>query len=626
MLQKLNERIQGVVAWVVVILIAATFALFGVDYYMQSRQSADVEVEVNGQAISKQAFDLNYRRARQQLDPAQLTSAAEKQLKKQVLDEMIVNNLSVQSARLYGFDVTLSQANSAILSIPQFQEDGHFSTGRYQQALSGALFTPESFQKEVRQGMLLNQQRFAFIGTAFALPSEIQQFVKLYLQTRDYSYLLIPAAPFVKKIQVSPESVRQYYEQHPQQFRSPEQLRVAYVRLSMQDMKAKVHVSDDQIEAYYNENRDNYLTPAQWRVAHVLFAVPADASAAEEQQAKEKAEQAYASLLTNPAVFEQQVNELSDDKTSISNKGVLPWITAGQTEYDKVFVTLTKPGQISAPVRSSHGYEIFKLLAYQPASMKSFSEVKPDIQEQLTAELVQADYAKALEQLSDLSYQSPDSLKPVASALGLTIETTEPFSHKGGRSSVANNKQVVNAAFSHDVLELGNNSEPIQLDNDSIIVLRVAEHIPARVKQFAEVKSEIAEQLARKNAAMQAKVLGESILAASANEVQQNQLVTDNQLQWRTIAASPRDVAKTLEGVNAIAFQLARVGEQKGVLLASGDYVVVRLKKINDGQMSNMDNEQVASITQQIEANFGVMDYDLYVRNLLTKAAITHSS
>ena len=42
------------------------------------------------------------------------------------------------------------------------------------------------------------------------------------------------------------------------------------------------------------------------------------------------------------------------------------------------------------------------------------------------------------------------------------------------------NKQVINSAFSHDVLELGNNSEPVQLDNDSVVVLRVNKHIPAK--------------------------------------------------------------------------------------------------------------------------------------------------
>ena len=118
---------------------------------------------------------------RQAQDPAKVTAASDAQLKQQVLEQLIVNEISVEAAKEQGFQVTPAQANAAILSIPQFQEDGQFSPNRYQQAISGALFTPDSFNKQVQQGMLLNQQRFAIIGTSFTLPSEVDRFVKLYL-------------------------------------------------------------------------------------------------------------------------------------------------------------------------------------------------------------------------------------------------------------------------------------------------------------------------------------------------------------------------------------------------------------------------------------------------------------
>ena len=163
-MQKLNERIQGVIAWIVIILIAITFTLFGVDYYMQSHQASDTEVSVNGQPISKHAIEVSYRRARQQRDPSQITAASELALKKQVLADMIRNKAVLEAAKAAGFGVSSEQANAAILSIPQFQQDGHFSQERYRQALNVAMFTAQTFQDEVRQGMLLNQQRFAFIG------------------------------------------------------------------------------------------------------------------------------------------------------------------------------------------------------------------------------------------------------------------------------------------------------------------------------------------------------------------------------------------------------------------------------------------------------------------------------
>ena len=624
MLQKLNERIQGVVAWVVIVLIASTFTLFGVDYYMQSHHSSDAEVVVNDEPISKQAFEINFRRSRQQKDPSQLTTAAsENALKKKVLDDMVVNLVTVQAAKSGGFAVSAEQANSAIVSIPQFQQDGHFSAERYQQALGGAMFTPESFQNEVRQGMLLNQQRFAFIGSAYALPSEIQRFVKLYMQTRDYDYLQISTGLFLDKNQITDEQINSYYKKNKQEFIAPEKVSIDFVRLSMQQVREAMKVSDEDIQHYYDENQSNFLTPAQWKVSHILFALPAEADADVQKEIKQNAEEAYQALVNNPTQFSQWVKTMSSDKLSTANDGVLPWISAGQTEFDKALSTLTHPGQISAPLKTKHGYEVFKLIAYKPAKLKLLAEVKPQITEQLKLELAQAKYAQILEQLTDLSYQTPDSLAPVASDLKLPVEQTGFFSREGGNTEITKNKQIINTAFSHDIMDLGNNSEPVQLDNDSVIVLRVKKHMPAETKALADVKDSIVDKLSLQQAEIKAKELGTSMLSLKDKDSEAQKAIIDSkQLVWHEITEASRDSDKTDAMINDLAFSLSRPDSRDGRKLMNGDFVIVRLKKINDGNYENLDKEQQASLTQQIETSYGLMDYDLYVNNLVSKAKI----
>lgn len=511
MLQKLNERIQGLVAWIIISLVALTFMLFGVDYYMQSRHESTAQVDVNGEPITKNAFELSYRRMRQSRDASQMTVASENQLKQQLLQEMIMNTLSVQSARSNGFEVSSTLANAAIVSIPQFQEDGHFSNDRYTQALNNAFFTPESFQEEVRQGMLLNQQRFALIGTSFALPEDVQQFVQLYMQTRDYDYLQIPAAQFLKNATISEQDINTYYQQHRTEFVAPEQISIEYVRLSIQDIKKTINISDTSVKQYYDENKTTFLKP--------------------------------------------------------------------------------------------------------------FKEVKAAIREQLLAENAQAKYADKLEQLSDLSYQTPDSLTSVAESLTLPLEQSSLFTREGGNDTLLKNKQVLHTAFGHDVLELGNNSDPIQLDNDTVVVLRVAKHIPAAEKPLSDVRKLIVDALAKKNAEAEAIRLGGEILKAN-NTPQQEKLINENKLKWQDIkhAAREKDVAPNL--INELAFSLARVGETAGRSLDNGNYVIVSLKAITEGDIALLDTEQVHSITQQIEANYGVMDYELYSSGLMSKATI----
>lgn len=624
MLQKLNERIQGLVAWIIVILVTITFALFGVDYYLQSRHDTVAQVEVNGQPITKQAFEISYRRTRQLRDLSHMTDTRENQLKQQLLDEMIVNTVSMQSAHQAGFEVNPVQANAAIVNIPQFQESGRFSTDRYAQALNSAFFTPESFQQEVRQGMLLNQQRFALIGTAFALPSELNQFVKLYMQTRDYDYLRIPALRFINQVKVSDEDINQYYQQHKNIFLTPEMVSIEFVRLSMQSIKNHIEISSEQVKRFYDENKNNFFAPAQWQVAHILIGVPDNATPQDWNNSKLLAQKTYQAAKTLPEQFDQQATELTAKNASHIKTGVLPWIIAGQSPFDKALVQLTMPGQLSAPIKTKNGYELFKLLAYKPAAVKPFQDVQAEIKEQMLNEQAQTQYTQALEQLSDLSYQTPDSLKPVAKALHLTIEQTEPFSRHGGQIALTKNQQVIHAAFSHDVLKFGNNSEPIQLDNDSVLVLRVNKHLPATTKALVDVKLLIAEKLAHKKAEVEAKQFGLTLLNAQRERVQREKFLADSQLQWHDVNQAGRDIDAAIvpTAINELAFNLPRPDAMIGQSLIDGDYAIVRLKKINDGKLELLDKEQTASIKQQIETSEGLMDYDLYINNLMSHAKI----
>lgn len=621
MLQKLNERIQGVVAWLVVILIGITFTLFGVDYYLQSHQTTNSKVLVNGAPLTIQSFENNYRRARSMQDIEQMTAADEKKLQNQVLDQMITNEVLVQAALNNGFDVSLNQADAAILSIPQFQEDGHFSAQKYQQALSAALFTQSSFQNEVKQGMLLNQQRFVFMGSSFALPDEIDRFVSLYMQSRDYDYLTIPVTHFEKDIHVSPKEIANYYKLHKKEFMAPEKVSLDYVTLSMHDIKNKIKISDDDVKRYYEDNQNSYLIPASWHVAHILFAVPENASQSDLEKIQQKANDAYQTLQKNPEQFEHLVSLMSDDKLSVIDKGVLPWITAGQNNYNQILSHLTRPGQISPPEKTKHGYEIFKLIAYKPVSVKPFSEVASSIKEQLIAEAAQTKYTQAMEQLSDLSYQSPDSLQPVAEALNLKIEKTQTFSRLGGTDNITKNKQVINAAFSHDVLDLNNNSEPIQIDNDSLVVVRVNQHWDEMEQPLEAVHDQINKILVKKIAEAKAKEIGKNLLNP-VEDKQQQELIDNNHLSWKLVARSTRDNDKVDTDINDMAFNLLRPESRDGLVMPNGDYVVVRLKQIYDGKLSTLDREQQDSLIQQIEASYGMMDYDLYVKSLINRAQI----
>lgn len=502
MLQRLNERLQGVIAWIVIVFIAITFTLFGVDYYMQSRQSSTSIAEVNGQSISKGLFSRLYERLRGE-EGAKITAERDAALKKQVLDELILRTVIVQSAKKAGFSVSPEQAQAAIFTIPQLQENGRFSMKRYQQALNAMMLTRESFQQEIEQNMLGNQQRFAFIGSAFVLDTEVERYAQLLYETRDYRYLILPVSSFSKKVHVSEQQVHEYYLKNKAEFKTPMQLSVTYVLLSLEKIKSQTYVSAEAIEQRYRESN----------------------------------------------------------------------------------------------------------------TKKPLSEIRAEIEAQLLNEQAQLAYSQALEQLTELSYQNPDSLEPVAKALNLPVQRTAPFSREGGKDTLTQNADLLRSAFSRDVRVLKNNSEPVQMDNSSVIVLRVDKQFPEAYQSFNEVKEKIEKQLAFNAAKQAAEQEGQRLLAHQPNSLLKT-------LSWQTVSKAKRDVLGSNAAVQSLAFRIAKKGQMKGQSLPNGDYAIVQLEEIHPGDFKALDQAQKESLKHQLESTYGRADYDLYVDYLLGKAKI----
>jgi len=619
MLQKLNEHLQGVVSWVIVILITITFAIFGLDYFLANRHNAAaVAVSVNNQDITKRDFEINLRRILQMKERDGVLSGRDEQLLKQhVLDSMISNTVTGQAALKSGFLVSNEQANAAILSIPQFQEKGRFSSNRYSQVLSNAFYTHESFQEEVKKGMLLNQQRFALVGTEFALQDELKQFVNLYMQKRDYRYLVIPVADFKDKVSVTDKDIEQFYFTHEKKYYYPERISLQYVTISAEAIRKQVSIPEDKLLSHYEENKSSYLSPAKWKVAKIVFSNKSK----EDSFIKEEATKIANYLQQNPDKFAEKYAEITGN--SPNSKGMIVDVVAGDTDFDKHLLELSKAYPISNPILNNGRYVIFKLISYSPAVTKSFKEVRDSINEQLIVEAVQAKYSETLEKLADLSYQTPDSLDMVSKALDLPIMQTDLFDKHGGSTDFTKNASLLKAAFSHDVLEMSNNSEPIQIDNDRVVVIRVNKRIAASKIPLPELKQEIRKLISTNMAKDLAKQYGEEFMSKQQKSVGLMPIdLAGKQIKWISVKDVARDNSQDNYFVNELAFSILKPKQLAGKLISDKNYIIVSLDKIRDGDLASMDKEQIASISQQLETSYGLRDYSFYINGLLNQAKI----
>ncbi len=78
----------------------------------------------------------------------------------------------------------------------------------------------------------------------------------------------------------------------------------------------------------------------------------------------------------------------------------------------------------------------------------------------------------------------------------MTVQTVEGFTRQGG-GALGNDRKVIEAAFSNEVLQERQNSPPVPIGEDSVVVLRVTDHKPPQQLPLAQVQEQIADPPAR---------------------------------------------------------------------------------------------------------------------------------
>ena len=141
--------------------------------------------------------------------------------------------------------------------------------------------------------------------------------------------------------------------------------------LSYRDQQVRPSfINDDDVEAearkIYKETQTRIDSNGGLvRPSHILFMLKQNATQAEQDAAKLRADSIYTALVKG-ANFADLARRLSDDKGSASRGGDISWVQKGQTvkEFEDVVFAMKK-GELSKPFLSPFGYHIVKLMDKQ---------------------------------------------------------------------------------------------------------------------------------------------------------------------------------------------------------------------------------------------------------------------
>lgn len=626
MLQTIREHTQGWFAGVIISLIIMSFALWGIHSYFVGGASNVVAI-VNGIDITNQQLASAYDRLRRQMmtqyGANAVNSNNQNAVKNKALRGLIDMEVLSQAALAQGFYISDQQIDSYLQSMPEFQVNGQFSIERFQEVLTSSQLSDGEFLKLIRTSLLIDQPKVGVVFTSFAMPEQTDYSIKLINQDRDISYLKLPYSYFDETIgTIADKDILTYYNNHKNDFMTPEQVTVDYIELTVADIAKTITPTDDELMNYYKENNTSYMSPPAWKLKG--FVVPFPAKDANDEQiaaTKTKAEQIYQALEkdNNFDSYAAKYAKYKFPSTDFMNAKQVP------APLQDTLTSETKANQVLEPVQTEDGFVIAKVVAYRESKMQDYATVKDKVRESYVKLKAEEKFAEAKERLADLTYENPTTLESAAKELKLTIKKSDYFTADKPGAGITQYKKVRNAAFNNDVLNLKNNSDVIQINNDDAVVLRVNSHLPASLLPLDQVKdridAKITEDLSEKQTADLAALIIKKLQAGEPIDAIMNQY----HLTWQNTGFIGRYSTKVDNAILDAAFRLPNVGTKSTKAYYSATrtpdgYAVISLKAVRDG--ASTDDKQKTVFAEQMQSNDGLLEYELYKQSQINAAKI----
>ena len=620
MLQNIRDNSQGWIAKTIIGVIVALMALTGFDAIFKATTHNNEAAKVNGEQISQnelsQAVDMQRRQLMQQLGKDFDASLLdEKMLRESALKGLIDRKLLLQGAESSKFAFSEAALDQVILQTPEFQVDGKFSPERFDQVIRQLGYSRLQFRQMLAQEMLIGQLRAGVAGSGFVTDAQVLAFARLEKQTRDFASLNIKADPAAVKL--TDDEVKAYYDEHAKEFMTPDQVVIDYLELKKASFFDQVSVKDEDLQAAYQKETANLSE--QRRAAHILIEVNDKTT---EAQAKAKIKEIQARLAKGDK-FEALAKEFSQDPGSANNGGDLGYAGPGVYDpaFEKALYSLAKD-QVSAPVRTDFGFHLIKLLGVEAPEVPTFASLKDKLTRELKAQQVEQRFVEATKQLEDSSFEASDLAQP-AQDLKLTVHTSKPFGREGGEGVTAN-RAVVTAAFSPEVLDEGANSTAIELDPETVIVLRAKEHLKPAQLPLESVAGPIREQLTKEHASAAAKTKADELIASLRAGKTPLDKAIDGQ-NWKVTAGATRAQEGVDPTVLQALFRMPKpVAKDKpafsSVTLPDGSLMIVRLNDVNEA--ATPTEEEKAQYRRFLASRVGQQDFAAYRKQLESQADI----
>jgi peptidyl-prolyl cis-trans isomerase D len=664
-LQSIRERLTGIIAVFIFGILIIPFAFVGVSSYFTSDAVNAVAV-VNDQEITANEFNQGFQNYRRRMQ-AQLGTAFDAEafdqavVRRQYLDQLIDEELLAQVAVDAGLAVSDEMLSERIRNLAAFEVDGEFNADVYQATLSAQGLTPQQFENDMRTSMVLTQFPTAVAESAIATQTELQQYARLQDQQRAFKAIVVPALPATPAdaaagaeemneaaeqgaaeeaaaaapaaegqkpgaALVEEEALVAWYEEHQSEYYSEEQVVIEYVELDAATLGGEVEPDEELLKARFEEQQARFVTPESRLASHILIEVDAEAPEVEVETARQQAEE-LARRAREGEDFAALAREHSQDIGSAEEGGDLGWIEPGYMvrAFEDALYELSPKRPVSDPVQTGFGWHVIQLRDTRPAEGMTFTEARDILLAEYRAEADERRFLEQADRLIDIIYEDPTTLSAAAEELGLEVREAGPFGRLGGDQGVAANPDVVAAAFSDLVLSQGAVSDPIDLGENHILLIRLKQHLPEALKPLEEVRDQVAESVRRHRAMQAAQATAQELLGSIEGGAGIAELAESNGFELIEADAARRTSAEIDPTLRNQVFLMEAPGEDgrvTQVVELDEGYAVVQLDKVTEGTLPEDDAVRKLTYSRRVTNGSASAETIAFLRMLREQSTI----
>ncbi|MGR3484686.1 MAG: SurA N-terminal domain-containing protein [Paracoccaceae bacterium] len=489
------KKARNVGVWIILILLFLGLLGFGATGLTGTRQTLATVGEIEVDATE-------YRDALQQRitqlsqvtgEPLSFAQAREFGLDRLVLSEVLGQAALDDAARRAGLSVGDAVVADQIMSAPAFRgAAGAFDREAYEFVLENRGTTEAEFEAGIRRDVARSIYAAA-VGSGVAVPEAYADAVTTRLgETRDIEWIELTGDDLSGALpDPTEDELRAHHADNAERFQAPLTRRIDYAILTPAMAAEGLEVDETALAALYQSRIDSYVQPERRLVERLVLPTV------------EAADDALAQIAAGGATFDSLVADRGLSASDVD----LGDVAQGDLGAAAPEVFAARAGDVVGPLPTDLGPALFRVNAVLSAQEATLEDVRAELVDELSVD-------RARRVIDDARGGIEDLLAGGATVADLA-ERTAMDAGSIDWTGARDDGVAAYAAFgpAADGLSEGEPPVLVELDDEGLLALSLAETIPARPLSFEEARDEV-------EADWRAERLSEALAALAAQEAE----------------------------------------------------------------------------------------------------------